>query len=202
MGLKYLIQAFQSRGHEAAALDPLGQHQWRSRTRPIAELTPKFHGFSEADLDKVVSEGNMLWQGSTGGNNGFLSSIQALGSDGELTLREIVERVRATYCGTIGVEYMHISERRRLNWIRQRVETPLFLDFDQEKMISVYSGICLADAFERFLGDKFPTTKRFGIEGGEAVIPGLRALVDRGVDLGVEESSSSACRTEGGSTCW
>lgn len=129
----------------------------------------------------------MLWQGSTGGNNGFLSSIQALGSDGELTLREIVERVRATYCGTIGVEYMHISERRRLNWIRQRVETPLFLDFDQENMISVYTGICLADAFERFLGDKFPTTKRFGIEGGEAVIPGLRALVDRGADLGVEE---------------
>eukprot|EP00933_Yihiella_yeosuensis_P079725 TRINITY_DN930_c0_g1_i1.p1 TRINITY_DN930_c0_g1~~TRINITY_DN930_c0_g1_i1.p1 ORF type:complete len:1068 (-),score=228.22 TRINITY_DN930_c0_g1_i1:671-3874(-) len=185
VGLKYLIRAFQVRGHEAANLDPLGIHTWR-KSKTIPELSPKFHGFSEADLDKTVSASNMLWRGSTGGNEGFLSNMSSLGGQ-DMTLRQIVEILEKTYCGNIGVEYMHIADRKRCNWIRQRVESPTFLQSDREKLLQIYDRLCYSDGFERFLGDKFKTTKRFGIDGGEAVIPGLKALVDRGVELGIDE---------------
>lgn len=185
LALKYLIRAYQVRGHEAAKLDPLGQNQWR-QGRQLAELNPKFYGFSEADLSKKVSAGDMMWRGSTGGNEGFLSSMSSLGGE-DMTLGDIVEVIRNTYCGTLGIEYMHILDRKRCNWIRQRIECPSFLQSDREKLLQIYERLCHADGFERFLGDKFKTTKRFGIDGGEAVIPGLQALVDRGVELGVDE---------------
>mmetsp|Transcript_57119 Transcript_57119/g.122876 ORF Transcript_57119/g.122876 Transcript_57119/m.122876 type:complete len:1087 (+) Transcript_57119:110-3370(+) len=192
IGLKYLIRAFQVRGHEAANLDPLGQHQWRTdraepgRARRIPELTPEFHGFTEQDLDQVVTDGNMLWRGSTGGNVGFLSDSGSLGG-GQRTLREMVQRISSTYCGSIGIEYMHILDRKRCNWIRQRVECPSFLEADRDQMVRTYERLCAADGFERFLGDKYKRTKRFGIDGGETVIPGLQALVDRAVQMGCEE---------------
>ncbi|CAE8687948.1 unnamed protein product, partial [Polarella glacialis] len=172
VGLKHLIRAFQVRGHENANLDPLAQHQWRSE-KNLPELTAKFHGFSEADLAIKVSAGNMLWRGSTGGTVGFLSDMGSLGVE-ELSLGELIEIIRSTYCGTMAVEYMHILDRKRCNWIRQRVECPTFLHADRDQMLKVYERLCYSDGFERFLGDKFKNTKRFGLDGGEAVIPGLQ----------------------------
>jgi len=185
MALGYLIRAHQVRGHEAARLDPLGLNQWRPKI-VIPELEPSFHGFRKEDMEKAVSAGKLLKQHSTGGNIGFLSSLG--GMEGQaMTLGELMNTLRATYCGTMGVEYMHIGDRKMCNWIRQRVENPAFLAADSEKMLLTYERLCYADAFERFLGDKFKTSKRFGIDGGEAVIPGLEALVEKGMDLGVEE---------------
>jgi 2-oxoglutarate dehydrogenase E1 component len=188
VALKYFIAAFQNRGHEAANLDPLGMNQWRSwnRSPDVPELTPQFHGFTEELMGEKVSGNNQLWKGSTGGNQGFLGGMGALG-ESEMTLGDLVQRVKATYCGTLGVEYMHILDTTKLNWIRNKIETPDFLIIGKEKSLKTYERMCYADGFERFLGDKFKTTKRFGIDGGESVIPGLQAMVDRAVELGCEE---------------
>jgi len=185
IGLQYLIRAYQVRGHEAADIDPLGQHQWR-RHKGVKELAPEYHGFKEADMGHLITEGNMLWRSSTGGNAGFLASMGNMGA-GEMTLADLIARVRSTYCGTMGVEYMHIGENERLNWIRKHIEIPDFFSEDRAKMLETYERLCMADTFERFLGNKFMNTKRFGLDGGEAVIPGLKALVDRGIELGCEE---------------
>mmetsp|Transcript_83040 Transcript_83040/g.243483 ORF Transcript_83040/g.243483 Transcript_83040/m.243483 type:complete len:833 (-) Transcript_83040:65-2563(-) len=82
---------------------------------------------------------------------------------------------------------MHILDRKRCNWIRQHVESPTFLTTDKASALQTYERLCYADGFERFLGDKFKNTKRFGVDGGEATIPGLIAMVERGVALGAEE---------------
>jgi len=185
VALKHLIHAFQTRGHEAAALDPLGQHQWR-RGMKLPELTPEFHGFKPSHMGMKVATTTKVMRGSTGGNAGFLAGVGTLGNE-DMTLGELVDTVRATYCGTVGIEYMHILDRNRGNWIRQRVECPTFLMTDKASAIQTYERLCYADGFERFLGDKFKNTKRFGIDGGEAVIAGLEGLVERGVALGVEE---------------
>jgi len=185
IALKYLIRAHQVRGHEEANLDPLGKHLWRTEP-PIPELMPAFHGFTEADMARRVESGNMLWRGSTGGTSGFLSSISYMGGE-DMSLADFVQALKSTYCGTMGIEYMHISDRKRCNWIRQRVESPDFLAYGRDELVKIYERLCLADSFERFLGSTFKTTKRFGIDGGEAVIPGLQALVDKAADLGCEE---------------
>eukprot|EP00929_Paragymnodinium_shiwhaense_P089708 TRINITY_DN4987_c0_g1_i1.p1 TRINITY_DN4987_c0_g1~~TRINITY_DN4987_c0_g1_i1.p1 ORF type:complete len:1068 (-),score=284.92 TRINITY_DN4987_c0_g1_i1:229-3432(-) len=181
VGLKYLIQAYQRRGHEGAHLDPLGTHLWRPGGQELPELEPSFHGFSEADLDKPLPK----WLGSTGGNIGFLSG-GGLDSD-VATLRDLLGVLKKTYQNKIGVEYMHIGDKRRCNWIRDRVEATTFLSYSKEEMMQIYTRLCRADTFERFLGDKFKTTKRFGLDGGEATIPGLEALVDRAKLMGCNE---------------
>jgi len=185
VALKYIIRAFQVRGHEAANLDPLGQHQWRHGLK-VPELTPEFHGFKASHMGMKVSTSTKVMRGSTGGNAGFLAGVGTLGNE-DMTLGQLIDTVRSTYCGSVGIEYMHILDRKRCNWIRQRVESPTWLMTDKELAKETYTRLCHADGFECFLGDKFKNTKRFGIDGGEAVIPGLEALVDRGVALGVEE---------------
>ena len=178
LGLAYLIKAYQVRGHEQANLDPLGIHAFRKETPP--ELDYKSHGFTEADLDRPL---NLLGK-SSGGNAGFLD---ILGSGNvNTTLRQVVANLQKTYCSSLGIEYMHMGSQEKTNWIRRQVEQPKWMKYTKEKKVHLYERLCFADHFEKFLGNKFNTAKRFGLEGGDSCIPGLKAMIDRGSELGLE----------------
>lgn len=119
---------------------------------------------------------------ASGGNKGYLEELAS--APEKVTLRKILEQLRKTYCSTLGVEYMHIGDPVKMNWIRERVENPRFLRYDKEKKQHIYERLCFADTFENFLAQKFNTTKRFGLDGGEAIVPGLKDAIDRASELG------------------
>ena len=180
LGISYLIRAYQVRGHEVAQLDPLGLHNWRRQGGDIPELSPTFHGFSDEEWDRDL----VLQSSTTGGNRGFLD---ILGRDPKgMTVRTVMDNLKKTYTQGIGVEYMHMNSREKCNWVRSRVERPDFLHYSEEQKLHIYERLSFAQMFENFLGHKFNTTKRFGLDGGETVIPGLKAMVDRGSELGLE----------------
>ena len=193
LGVSHLIRAYQVNGHQNANLDPLGLYTRESFPfRPSNahgpdklpggvpdELTPAYHGFdSEGDLDRKLN-----FRGtSSGGNKGYLEELASM--PGKVTLRSIVDALNKTYCGTLGVEYMHIGDPNKCNWIRERVEHPRWLDYDKEKKMHIFERLCFADTFETFLAHKFNTTKRFGLDGGEAIVPALKGGIDRASELG------------------
>lgn len=179
LGVSYLIRAYQARGHEVANVDPLGLHAFRD-PNPPAELDFKHHGFKEEDLDRQL---HMLGT-STGGNTGYLGILGA--QQPNVTLRQIITNLKKAYCSSLGVEYMHMTTEDRCNWIRDQVENPKWMKFSKQKRLHIYERLAFADHFEKFLANKFNTAKRFGLEGGESCIPGLKCMVDRGSELGVE----------------
>lgn len=186
MAISHLIRSYQVNGHQGAKLDPLGLHTrecFPFRPETDAEgypsvLSYQHHGFTEADLDR-----RLHFKGrSAGGNKGYLEELASAPS--KVTLRAIMERLRKTYCGTLAVEYMHIGDVNKKNWIRQRLENPRWLNYDKEKKAHIYERLCFADTFENFLSQKFNTTKRFGLDGGEAIVPALKDAIDRASELG------------------
>jgi len=181
LGLAYLIRAYQVNGHEVANLDPLGLNVFRNGPNtPPPSLDYKYHGFRDSDLDRPLS----LSGNATGGNTGFLEILGSQPKD--MTLRSLVSNLERTYCGTLGVEYMHMGDATKCNWIRSQVENPKWMTFKKDKLMHIYERLAFADGFEKFLGNKFNTAKRFGLEGGESVIPGLKCMIDRGSELGVQ----------------
>jgi len=178
LGLAYLIRSYQVRGHQAANLDPLGLHNFRPVEEP-PELNPEFHGFKPEDWDRTLN----LKGKSAGGYTGFLKELSR---QPNVTLRQVYNRLRQTYCSTLGVEYMHITSRERCNWIRDRVENPYWLKYTKEQKMHIYERLVFADTFETYLNNKFNTSKRFGLDGGESVIVGLKAMIDYGSKLGLE----------------
>ena len=200
LGVAHLIRAYQVNGHRSANLDPLGMYTNESFPfRPgnvrskndvatgvskyedgyADTLTVGFHGFDQAtDMDREMNFKGV----HTGGNKGFLEDLTNM--PGKVTLRKVVARLRETYCQTIGVEYMHIGSVHQCNWIRERVENPNFLKVDKEKKVHIVERLCFADTFETFLANKFNTTKRFGLDGGEAIVPALKDAIDRASELG------------------
>jgi 2-oxoglutarate dehydrogenase E1 component len=197
LGVAHLIRAYQVNGHRSANLDPLGLYtnesfpyrpgNVRSKNdlvpadgKGIADtLTVGFHGFDpDKDMDRELNFKGV----HTGGNKGFLEDLTNM--PGKVTLRKVVNRLQETYCNTIGVEYMHIGSTHQCNWIRERVENPNFLKVDKEKKVHIFERLCFADTFENFLANKFNTTKRFGLDGGEAIVPALKDAIDRASELG------------------
>lgn len=191
LGVAHLIRAYQAYGHYAARLDPLDIHAreafpYRPSNRydlsatdgyPV-ELSIEYHGFTKADLDRKLH----FTGTSTGGNKGFLEELAS--KPDKVTLRMIVEQLRKTYCGTLAVEYSHLGNQDQMNWIRERVENPRWTKYDREKKQHIYERLCFADTFENFLAQKFNTTKRFGLDGGEAIVPALKDAIDRASELG------------------
>eukprot|EP00904_Undaria_pinnatifida_P004984 jgi/Undpi1/1615/HiC_scaffold_11.g05005.m1 len=178
LALSYLIRSYQVRGHEKANIDPLGLDAWRPAIPP-PELDPIFHGFEAKDMDRKLN----LMSNASGGNTGYL---EELGRQPTVTLRQVHQRLERTYCGTMGVEYMHMNSREKCNWIRRKVENPAWLKYTKEKKLHIFERLSFADTFEKFLQNKYNTVKRFGLNGGESVIPGLKAMVDIGSELGIE----------------
>ncbi|DAZ93464.1 TPA: hypothetical protein N0F65_006523 [Lagenidium giganteum] len=175
LGLSYLIRAYQVRGHEVANLDPLGLQQ-----RPeLPELDIQMYGFTPADLDRVIT----IPKNFSSGVSGFLEEL----ADGQnMTLGQIVERLKETYCNSIGVQYMHILDREKCNWVRTKMESLVKVEEPKDKQLHILERLAFSVVFERFLGNKYNTTKRFGLDGAESLIPGLKYLVDRATELSME----------------
>ena len=161
-----LIRSYRIRGHLEADLDPLGLIK-RELHR---ELDPATYGFGENDWDRPI-----LIFGS-------------LGLGESATLRQIWERLRKTYCGKIGVEYMHISDPDQKAWIQERIEhIENHTEFTVEGRRAILERVVEAEGLERYLGVKFVGTKRFGLDGGEALIPGIEQILKRGGQLGIRD---------------
>ncbi|WP_414902073.1 2-oxoglutarate dehydrogenase E1 component [Sphingomonas flavalba] len=160
-----LIRTYRVRGHLAARLDPLGQ----SKLELPADLMPEYHGFSGADLDRPIYLGGTL------------------GLD-YATVREIVAILTANYCGSVGLEYMHISDVEERRFLQDRMEgKDKEIEFTPEGKKAILSKVIQAEQYEAFLGRKYVGTKRFGLDGGEAMIPALEAVIKYGGQYGVRE---------------
>jgi len=160
-----MIRAYRMRGHLAANLDPLGLEPKAS----APELDPSTYGFSEADYDRPI----------------FLDFVLGLETS---TVREILSILRRTYCDNVGVQYMHISDPTEKAWLQERIEgRDKEIVFSKEGKIAILKKLIEAEGFERFLHKRFPGTKRFGLDGGEACIPALEQIIKRGGALGVKD---------------
>nr|WP_314582728.1 2-oxoglutarate dehydrogenase E1 component [uncultured Pseudomonas sp.] len=161
-----LIQAFRMRGHQGAQLDPLGL--WK-RTAP-ADLSINHYGLTDADLDTTFRAGDLF-----------------IGKE-EASLREIVDALQQTYCRTIGAEFTHIVDSNQRNWFMQRLESvrgrPAYSADIQSHLLE---RVTAAEGLEKYLGTKYPGTKRFGLEGGESLIPMLDELIQRSGSYGTKE---------------
>ena len=174
-----LIRAYRVRGHLEADLDPLGLEQRRRQP----ELDYRDYGFTEADLDREI----------------FINNLLGLE---RATLREILARLRAIYCGHIGVEYMHIQVQAERLWIQQKFEN-LAARSSPSRAVQkdILKVLTEAEVFERLLERRYPGTKRFGIEGAESLMPALEAILRLAPNL-ASPNSYSACRIAAGSMCW
>ena len=160
-----LIRTYRVRGHLAANLDPLGL----TKTDLPADLTPEYHGFTEADLDRKIYLGG------------------ALGYEWR-SIRDLVSTLRANYCGNVGLEYMHISDVEERRFLQERMEgKDAAIAFSPEGKKAILAKVIEAEQWERFLGKKYVGTKRFGLDGGEAMIPALEAVIKYGGAMGVRE---------------
>jgi 2-oxoglutarate dehydrogenase E1 component len=160
-----LIRAYRMRGHFHAKLDPLGIEPPRDRE----ELDPRSYSFTEGDFDRKI----------------FLDHVLGLEY---ATLREIVALCERTYCQTLGVEFMHISNGAQKAWIQERIEGPdKEISFTREGRRAILTKLVEAEGFEKFCDLKFTGTKRFGLDGAESLIPALEQIIKRGGNLGVKE---------------
>jgi 2-oxoglutarate dehydrogenase E1 component len=160
-----LIRAYRIRGHLAADLDPLGMRDPSNHP----ELDPKSYGFTEADMDRPIFLDNVL-------------GLQ-IGS-----MRQIVDIVKRTYCGTFALQYMHISDPEQSAWLKERIEGyGKEISFTREGRRAILNKLVEAEGFEKFLHVKYMGTKRFGLDGGEALIPAMEQIIKRGGALGVKE---------------
>ncbi|MCY4502565.1 MAG: thiamine pyrophosphate-dependent enzyme, partial [Alphaproteobacteria bacterium] len=161
-----LIRAYRVRGHLYARLDPLGLHEPEHHP----ELDPATYGFGEDDWDRPI----------------FIDGV--LGRE-RASMREIIEALHDIYSSSIGVEFMHIQDPDQKAWIQKRIERPLNrTEFTKRGRRAILERLTEAEVFEHFLDRKYIGTKRFGLEGGEALIPALEQIIKRGGEIGLEEA--------------
>jgi len=162
---RMLIRNFRTRGHLIAKLDPLEL----STRREHPELKPRTYGFTKADYDRPIYLGG------------------ALGLEFG-TLREVLDILKRSYCEHIGTEYMHISDPEQRAWIQERIEgADKEIRFTPQGKKAILKKLIEAEVFERFLDVKYTGTKRFGLDGGEAIVPALEQVIKRGGQLGLQE---------------
>jgi 2-oxoglutarate dehydrogenase E1 component len=161
-----LINAFRFRGHQNANLDPLGL----CKQEVVADLDPQFHHLSSADFQETFNVGSF-----------------AIGRE-TMRLDELYKALEQTYCGSIGAEYMHITNTEEKRWIQQRIESVVGkAKFTDEEKRTFLSDLTAAEGLERYLGAKFPGAKRFSLEGGDALIPMLKEIVRHAGRSGIQE---------------
>ncbi|WP_445191943.1 2-oxoglutarate dehydrogenase E1 component [Sphingomonas sp. Tas61C01] len=160
-----LIRTYRVRGHLAANLDPLGL---ASREMP-EDLKTDYHGFTDADIDRPVY---------LGGTMGLQWA----------TVRELVDTLRANYCSNVGLEYMHIVDVEERRFLQDRMEgKDKGADFSPLGKKAILNKVIEAEQWEKFLGRKYVGTKRFGLDGGESMIPALESVIKYGGQYGVRE---------------
>ncbi len=160
-----MIRTYRVRGHLEAQLDPLGLQM----PKPHPELDPATYGFTDADMDRPI----------------FIDHVLGLET---ATPRQILKVLRETYCGPIGVEFMHIQDPDQKAWIQRRVEgAPWTSAYDAERKKTILQQLTEAEGLETFCQRRFVGTKRFGLEGGEVTIPALQAIIETAAKGGVNE---------------
>ena len=160
-----LIRAYRIRGHLAADLDPLGMRD--AGDHP--ELDPKAYGFTEADMDRPI----------------FIDNVLGLEV---ATLKQIIGIVKRTYCGTFALQYMHISDPEQAGWLKERIEGyDKEITFTKNGRRAILQKLVEAEGFEKFLHVKYMGTKRFGLDGGESLVPAMEQIIKRGGQLGLKE---------------
>lgn len=160
-----LIRAYRTRGHLMSDLDPLGLRDEDYH----AELDPAHYGFESGDYAREI----------------FIDGV--LGRQ-TATLNEIIKILKETYCGKIGVEFMHLTDPDEKSWVQERIEEPRNkTDFTEVGKKAIYQRLVAAEGFEKFLHVKYPGTKRFGLDGGESLIPCIEQIMKRGGQLGLKE---------------
>ncbi len=160
-----MIRAYRSRGHLHADLDPLRLKQ----DEPATELDPKTYGFTDADNTRPI----------------FIDNVLGLEF---ATIPQMLEILQRTYCSTVGVEYMHMNDPEAKQWVQERMEGPdKEIRFTPEGKRAILNKLIEAEGFEKFLDVKYTGTKRFGLDGSEALIPALEQIIKRGGALGVKD---------------
>ena len=160
-----LIRAYRSRGHLLCDLDPLGLKERSYHP----ELDPAHYGFLPEDYGRTV----------------FINGEMGMES---ATISDILSALKQTYCGTIGVEFLHLTNPEERDWVLARIEEPRNkTEFTPEGKRAILQRLTAAEMFEQFLHKKYPGTKRFGVDGGEALIPCIEQIMKRGGQLGLEE---------------
>jgi 2-oxoglutarate dehydrogenase E1 component len=160
-----MIRAYRMRGHLHANLDPLGLEPQKDHE----ELHPATYGFQESDYDRKI----------------FIDRVLGLEF---ATVREMLAILRRTYCGTIGFEFLHISDPAEKAWIQERIEGPdKEIQFTKEGKRAILGKLVESEGFENFFDIKYPGAKRFGLDGAEAMIPALEQIIKRGGQLGLKE---------------
>ncbi|MDX8351779.1 2-oxoglutarate dehydrogenase E1 component [Cognatiyoonia sp. IB215182] len=160
-----IIRAYRIRGHLIADLDPLGMRE----NTPHPELDPRSYGFTEADMDRPI----------------FIDNVLGLEM---ATMNEIIAIVQRTYCGTFALQYMHISNPEEAGWLKERIEGyGKEIAFTKEGRKAILNSLVEAEGFEKFLHVKYMGTKRFGLDGGESLIPAMEQIIKRGGQLGLED---------------
>lgn len=175
--VQLLCRAYQARGHHKARIDPLNI---RNESKGFGNIKPKelsldFYGFTERDMDTEYTLGP-----------GILPRFKHDGRE-KMTLREIVDTCERTYCGSYGVEFIHIPDREKCDWLRSRLEVPQPFKYSVDEKRRILDRLIWSSSFESFLATKYPNDKRFGLEGCESLVPGMKALIDRSVDYGVKD---------------
>jgi 2-oxoglutarate dehydrogenase E1 component len=160
-----IIRAYRIRGHLAADIDPLGQRD----TTHQPELDPASYGFTEADMDRPI----------------FIDNVLGLT---HASMRQIMDIVKRTYCGTFALQYMHISDPEQAAWLKERIEGyGKEIAFTREGRRAILNKLVEAEGYEKFLHVKYMGTKRFGLDGGESLIPAMEQIIKRGGNLGVKD---------------
>jgi 2-oxoglutarate dehydrogenase E1 component len=160
-----IIRAYRIRGHLAADLDPLGLAEKKSHP----ELDPASYGFTEADLDRPI----------------FIDNVLGLT---HASMRQIIDILKRTYCGTFALQYMHISDPEQASWLKERIEGyGKEIAFTREGRKAILNKLVEAEGYEKFLHVKYMGTKRFGLDGAEALIPAMEQIIKRGGALGVKD---------------
>lgn len=163
--LLFLIRAYRTRGHLLSELDPLGLME--KRYHP--DLDPKTYGFDDADMDRQIYLDGVL---------GFESA----------SVNEVLNILKDTYCRSIGVEYMHIQEPEQRAWVQERIESiKNHTNYTKAEKKHILQRLTAAEGFELFLQTKYTGTKRFGLEGGESLVPMVEQVMERAGALGVKE---------------
>lgn len=161
-----MIRAYRMRGHLHARLDPLGLAE---PEEDYNELSPEAYGFTEADYDRPI----------------FIDHVLGLEY---ATVRQMLDILKRTYCSTLGVEFMHISNPEEKAWIQERIEGPdKGIEFTANGKKAILQKLIEAEGFEQFIDVKYKGTKRFGLDGGESLIPALEQIIKRGGALGLKE---------------
>ncbi|MGF1682603.1 2-oxoglutarate dehydrogenase E1 component [Photobacterium minamisatsumaniensis] len=161
-----LINAYRFRGHQNANLDPLGLWQ-RER---VPDLDPEFHNLTADDFNETFNVGSF-----------------AIGQE-TMKLSELYDALKKTYCGSIGAEYMHITDTEEKRWLQHRLESVVGQGaFTKEEKLTFLDELTAAEGLERYLGAKFPGAKRFSLEGGDAMIPMVKELIRYAGTNGVRE---------------